>query len=426
MNQLIKYLFCFLLSVVLLSCNNDESAQTSHSTNLDQIKNDLNLSKFSNVNISENIEVNWEKTTKSQNEKFKIQEIQVNEKTVSSLHSDFLQKQIKYEIIQIEVDGQSNSYFLEVYSNDNGILYPETITKLNNFTGTLNVFLLNGKNLGSVSIFSGIAKNISKNESLEILTLAIDSFSNNNTITNKIPLCDKTYTQVVYQYTDRYDVWTVGNTIVAIQYKGTLQTITTALLSYPCDGSGDRDAVISQRIAQYSHIGGGGYTTIGMATAEKIEESINGDKLDPCTKEVLDKMKNLKQSDIASMINRFNPAESIFNINITIGQVIPSRDWAQTTKVNGSSTDINMIFNEDYIRGTGNSNPPTDLSVATTMAHEIIHSYLISLLEDNKTNGASEIQDFPTIYDAYVQQKITNDKSATLLKDAHHELIASN
>jgi hypothetical protein len=57
------------------------------------------------------------------------------------------------------------------------------------------------------------------------------------------------------------------------------------------------------------------------------------------------------------------------------------------------------------------------------MAHEIIHAYLISQFSigRNKTYGTLGIYDFPTIYDAYVQQ-IT--KKLTL--PGHHELIAKN
>jgi hypothetical protein len=425
MSQNLKYLFCFLLSVFLLSCNHDEAEKSSNSKELNQLKKDLDLSKFSNVNISQNVTVSWENAAKIANDNFTIQEIPVNEKVISSLYSDFLQNQVKYQILQIETKESLNSYFAEVYSNKEGVIYPETITNLGNFTGTLNVFHLDGKNLGSVAVYNGRAKNISKNDKLDILTQAINSFSNKSAQTSKIPLCDKTYSQVVHQDTDRFQVWSVGTTIITIKYLGVVRTTTTTLLPYPCDGSGDRDAIILQRIAQYSHIGGG-YTTVGMATAERIETNINGNQLDPCTKAVLDKMKNLQQSDIANMINRFNPAESPFNINMSIGQIYPTRDWAQTTKINGSSTDINMVFNENYIKGTGNSNPPTDLSIATTMAHEIIHAYLISLLEENKINGALAINDFPTVYDAYVQQKIKNDKNSTLLVEAHHELIANN
>jgi hypothetical protein len=60
------------------------------------------------------------------------------------------------------------------------------------------------------------------------------------------------------------------------------------------------------------------------------------------------------------------------------------------------------------------------------MAHEVIHTYLISLLEENKSCGASEICDFLTVYDAYVQQQIDKDKTKTILPYAHHELIAKD
>lgn len=128
--------------------------------------------------------------------------------------------------------------------------------------------------------------------------------------------------------------------------------------------------------------------------------------------------------DIAAMLRRFNADGSIFTIHMSTGSFKDNESnlWANTKPVPGSRIDINMFFNQDYINGNNNPNPPTDLSVATTMAHEIIHAYLISLLEQNKANGATEIYDFPTVYEAYVQYQITNDKS--ILPAAHHELIA--
>lgn len=426
MSQVLKYLCCFLFTVFLFSCNQEESAKTVTNEELSQIKNDLDLSKFSSVNITSNIEVNWKNSSKITNSGFTIYEIQANEKSVSSLQSNFLQNQLKYQIIQIEADEKLYSYFVEIYSNKESDIYPESIAKLGNFTGTLNTFSLKGENLGSVAVSNGQAKNISENTSLDVLTKAINSFSNNNNITKKIPLCDKTYTQTVYEDSDRFQVWTVGTTLITIKYLGTVRTTTTVLLPYPCDGSVDKEVLVLHRINQYTHIGGGSYTTNGVATAQRIEDNINGYALDPCTKTILDKLKSLQQSDIARMINRFNPPASPFNINMSIAQVANPNNFAETKSALGSHTDINMVFNQDYINGTGNINRPTDLSIATTMAHEIIHAYLISLLEENKTNGASGINDFPTVYDAYVQQNIRNDKNNTLLVDAHHEVIANN
>jgi hypothetical protein len=158
--------------------------------------------------------------------------------------------------------------------------------------------------------------------------------------------------------------------------------------------------------------------------AEAIEDQIDDTKLDPCTKDILNKLKNLEEGDITKMLKRFSPSGSIFNINMSTGQVTNPNDLAQTRKVYGSTTDINMVFNEDYITGKGKSNRPTDLSIATTMAHEVIHAYLISLLEENKTCGDLGICDFPTVYEAYVQQQIVNNPK--IIPNAHHELIAQN
>ena len=174
---------------------------------------------------------------------------------------------------------------------------------------------------------------------------------------------------------------------------------------------------------EYSSDGGGGGSNT-TSTEQAIEDKIDDSELDPCTKGVLDKLKNTTEKDISKMINRFNPDGSIFNIKMATGKVTDQNDKAQTTKVNGSATDVNIVFSEDYIKGTLFGSPPTDLSVATTMAHEVIHAYLISLLAEHNACASDGICDFPTIFDAYVQHQST--KNTTILPDAHHELIAKD
>lgn len=156
--------------------------------------------------------------------------------------------------------------------------------------------------------------------------------------------------------------------------------------------------------------------------AEAIEEQIDDSQLDPCTKAIMEKLKNATQSDIAKMLSRFAPATSFFNINMSIGQVKKIGNWAETTPVKGLYTDVNIVFSENYINGVGNPNRPTDLSIATTIVHEMIHAYLISLVKDHSMCGSQGICDFPTIYDAYVQDQIK--KNTNILPEAHHELIA--
>lgn len=160
------------------------------------------------------------------------------------------------------------------------------------------------------------------------------------------------------------------------------------------------------------------------AIADAIEDNIDDTKLDPCTKGIVDKLKLLTQSDISAMIGRFSPPGSLFSINMSVGKVNNSNDQAQTTRAGTSNFDVNMILNEDYVNGVGNSARPTDLSIATSITHEIIHAFLISLVGENQACGAGTICDFPTIYDAYVATQINNDPY--ILPDAHHELIATN
>ncbi|MBF4473747.1 hypothetical protein, partial [Flavobacterium sp. HJJ] len=158
--------------------------------------------------------------------------------------------------------------------------------------------------------------------------------------------------------------------------------------------------------------------------SEAIEDNIDDTKLDPCTKNILTKLKTITQSDIATMISRFSPEGSFFNIYMSIGTVTSSNDAAQTTRKPNSTYDINMVFNEDYINGVGNQVRPTDLSIATTMAHEIIHAYLISIVSEFHNCGATTICDFPALYDAYVEYQISKDPN--IIPSTHHELIATN
>ncbi|WP_029273197.1 hypothetical protein [Flavobacterium sp. KJJ] len=75
-----------------------------------------------------------------------IFEIEANEKTAIRLQSNFLQNNIQYQIVTINSENQIYSYLLEIFGDKDSALYPETITKLDFFKGTLNVFSLKGKN----------------------------------------------------------------------------------------------------------------------------------------------------------------------------------------------------------------------------------------------------------------------------------------
>jgi hypothetical protein len=252
------------------------------------------------------------------------------------------------------------------------------------------------------------------------------SFPANPQNNNTYPYTDKEGITTLYKYNSQTNKWEIIEVILpSIVIQNSPEYYYYLIIIYPVDNqkvTGPDGFVYTYEGASGNWVG----EPISRSKAGEIEDKIDESQLDLCSKNVLAKLKAATQSDIAAMINHFAPAGSIFNINMTIGQVRNNDPniWAQTTKVIGSSTDINVIFNQAYINGTGNPNRPTDLSIATTMAHEVIHAYLISLLEQNLSCGASGICDFPTVYEAYVQQQITKNKS--ILPEAHHELIARN
>ncbi|KFF12587.1 hypothetical protein [Flavobacterium hydatis] len=177
----------------------------------------------------------------------------------------------------------------------------------------------------------------------------------------------------------------------------------------------------------------GGFTTPGgggsggsstSANANAIEDKIDDSKLDPCAKATLEKLKNLKQNDIASMISKFASNSSIFSLNIQTGKVTKSTNDAETSII--SLYNYNITLSTNYINGVmeGEINsPPTTLSLATTLTHEIIHAYLLSVVDEYKTLNSSTICDFPTLYDAYVVQNTPKGGSKAQI-DAQHDLIA--
>lgn len=251
MKRSIKYSVCFFMVLFLLSCNNEELDKNQENAKVAKIE--LELAKFSNLNIANNVEADFENVNETEKDNFKILEFSAKEKVVNTFESDVLQNQLKYQGVTIENEGKSKSYFLEVYALAKSAVYPETITNLKDFSGGLNVYSFNGENLGSVVIRNGQANNISGREDLDILTKAINLFYASSNITSKIPLCDRTYTQTVEQAQDIWRVISQGPKILEVMYVGEKITRTTNILPYPCDGPVDIEVIKLQRIAQYSH-----------------------------------------------------------------------------------------------------------------------------------------------------------------------------
>ena len=401
---------------LMQSCSTEEVELSTTPTVVGKLKDDLKLDQFAKKNFAENIVINWETINTIEKNGVTVYEVQISEIKQTTIESNLFQQELKYGLIAIKKGDEMRSYLIEAFSSVKHSLYANTIQNLEKFTGTLNVYELNGGLVGQLVVFNGKSTNPSSNNYLAPLDEAINLFYVSKSTTSRVPSCNITqFVQIINQHEVRHYVPTViVGTYTNWGYSYSTFTLTTTgtymSVPYPCGSDAD-----------YHHV------PYRVITHEDVYDTfkIDDNALDPCTKGVLDKLKLSTEKDISKMINRFNPASSVFNIKMSTGKVTkPSVNWAETTKVAGSATDVNIVFSEDYVKGSLFGTPPTDLSVATTMAHEIIHAYLISLLEDHLKNSSVGINDFPTIFDAYVQQQAT--KNTSILPTAHHELIAKD
>ncbi|WP_367772383.1 hypothetical protein AB3G33_02575 [Flavobacterium sp. WC2421] len=194
--------------------------------------------------MAANLVVNWETFSKIEKDGFEIYEIEVSEKKASEIESNLFQNQLKYELIAIKKGTEIHSYLVEAYTSLNHTLFANSIENLSNFTGTLNVFQLDGTPVGQLVIFNGHSKNTTEKSVIEPLNEVINFYSYKQSLTNKAPECVETY--IVYTYalenTNHYSSVTVGN-YTQLTYRNTTQEtiITTSFMNtpYPCGTNGD-------------------------------------------------------------------------------------------------------------------------------------------------------------------------------------------
>ncbi|GAA6767678.1 hypothetical protein AAFH68_36280 [Flavobacterium sp. CGRL1] len=164
----------------------------------------------------------------------------------------------------------------------------------------------------------------------------------------------------------------------------------------------------------------------GTPSAWNKVEQINDDQLDPCGKSSLDRLKNLKQNDITKMLQRFGSSISPYDVSIQKGPTpLNPNGFGSTIRI--SRNNYQIIINQDYLNGVTDlepNSPPTDLSVATTIVHELIHAYFLSLVDQYQSSGSSPLTDFPTLFEAYVRSTQPGSTSNDLA-DAHHAEIAN-
>ena len=254
--QNLRFKFVFVALVLLLfSCSPEDNIGTnSLAANTSQLKKELKLDKFTSKNISENLIVNWETAKEVEKNNFEIIEIELSEKNKHELKSDIFQEKLKYELITIKSDSIIHSYLIEAYSSLKHSLFSNSIQDLKNFTGTLNVFELNGSQINQIVVYNGRAVNPSNNSSLYLLTSAINSFYESKNLNSKIPACNFVIAYHTLMWEDTYRTFTNLNTgVVHYQFLYSTflgETITYMATPYACDAAGDAHYIL-ERTASY-------------------------------------------------------------------------------------------------------------------------------------------------------------------------------
>ena len=149
--------------------------------------------------------------------------------------------------------------------------------------------------------------------------------------------------------------------------------------------------------------------------ARKISDSIDDSQLDPCTKAIMEKLKNSTVCDIKQILTKLDAKASIYNTTIK-SAVAPSGKPAQT--VWNSPYNYTIYISSDY---TGKTN----LFIAASMFHEIVHAYFMSIFDDYHNSNPPNLNsynDFTYLFDLYVNKKYPNSQAA----DIHHQQMATD
>ncbi len=159
-----------------------------------------------------------------------------------------------------------------------------------------------------------------------------------------------------------------------------------------------------------------------------IEKYIDDSQLDPCSKGVLDAIKNSQNNDVATIIAKLGDTNNIYNTKIVtasnLGLNLGQTNW--TGFINGGT---NHTPN-NYTIQINNSliNDGTTLQIYATMLHELIHAYFISLIDEcilsNGTN-CTTLNTLPYLWQEYVN--FSNGNIGNPITDlSQHNQLATN
>ena len=143
--------------------------------------------------------------------------------------------------------------------------------------------------------------------------------------------------------------------------------------------------------------------------ARKIVDSIKVSQLDPCPKEVMDKLMYSGNLDIAFVLQSLG-ASTDYKVNFVMK---PASSYAETQRTSKYNYEIRV----DRTQSTDG----TKLFKATVLLHEIIHAHFLSIVDyynSTPTTLFSLQTSFPDLFEAYVKKNYPNPS------DAQHKEMA--
>lgn len=139
-----------------------------------------------------------------------------------------------------------------------------------------------------------------------------------------------------------------------------------------------------------------------------IEKKINVTNLDPCGQSIFNRLKVLEQNDVAAILRKLGDVKSDYNLTILNG--IPT-DPNSLASTNWELSPLQEIISYNYkikVRSE-HTQISTDLALASTILHEIIHAYFLSILDDCiVANNCTVLQSYPDLWNFYVANKTGN------------------
>lgn len=149
--------------------------------------------------------------------------------------------------------------------------------------------------------------------------------------------------------------------------------------------------------------------------AEVIEEKIQSINLDPCSSQILTQLKKLNQNDIAQVLLRFGAVQSVYDWELE-NESLTSGNVAETDRRNNIE-----VF--DYVTNIDSNyvNQATEISIARTILHEMLHAYMISNIDDVNAGNTVDVKQFLLLWQ-YIRNTTSPNGST---QSAQHEYMAN-